>query len=208
MRDKNLTRQGKARREQLMHEAAKLFSRSGYYATRVIDIVKSAGVAKGLFYWYFDNKETLFREIVKATRDDLRRAQARAIGGEKDPIARLAKGIVASLKFTEEHEHLYVLLRFAGTQERFAPLVDESQEIHARDTAVHIQEAMDQGRIPEGDSFLLAHGIVAIVFQFARLRASGGIRMAPEEIGDFVAEFCLKGIGYDSPIPKRLVAAR
>jgi AcrR family transcriptional regulator len=191
-----------------MHEAAKLFSKSGYYATRVIDIVRSAGVAKGLFYWYFDNKETLFREIVKATRDDLRRAQARAIGGEEDPIARLAKGIVASLKFTEEHEHLYVLLRFAGTQERFASLVDESQEIHAKDTAVHVQDAMDQGRIPEGDSFLLAHGIVAIVFQFARLRASGAITMPAEEVGTFVAEFCMRGLGYEESIPKRLIAAR
>lgn len=197
MRDKRLTRQGKARREQLMAEAAKLFSKSGYYATRVIDIVRSAGVAKGLFYWYFDNKETLFREIVKATRDDLRRAQARAIAGEPDPIARIAKGIIASLKFTEEHEHLYVLLRFAGTQERFAPLVDESQEIHASDTAVHVQDAMDQGLIPAGDAQLLAHGIVALVFQFARLRASGAIRMDPQEVGEFVSTFCLKGIGYE-----------
>lgn len=197
MRDGRLTRQGKARREQLMAEAAKLFSRSGYYATRVIDIVRSAGVAKGLFYWYFDNKETLFREIVKATRDDLRRAQARAIGEEPDPIARIAKGIVASLKFTEEHEHLYVLLRFAGTQERFAPLVDESQEIHASDTAIHVQDAMDQGLIPSGDAQLLAHGIVALVFQFARLRASGAIRMDPQEVGEFVSTFCLKGIGYE-----------
>jgi AcrR family transcriptional regulator len=208
MADKRLTRQGKARREQLMNEAAKLFSKSGYYATRVVDIVRSAGVAKGLFYWYFDNKETLFREIVKATRDDLRRAQARAIMGETDPIARIAKGIVASLRFTEEHEHLYVLLRFAGTQERFSSLVDESQEIHASDTAFHVQAAIDEGRIPPGDAQLLAHGIVALVFQFARLRASGAVRMDPQEVGDFVAGFCLKGIGYEEDIPAKLAAAR
>jgi len=208
MGEKRLTRQGKARREQLMHEAAKLFSKSGYYATRVVDIVRSAGVAKGLFYWYFDNKETLFREIVKATRDDLRRAQARAISGEPDPIARIAKGIVASLRFTEEHEHLYVLLRFAGTQERFSSLVDESQEIHASDTAFHVQSAIDEGRIPPGDAQLLAHGIVALVFQFARLRASGAVRMDSEAVGDFVAEFCLKGIGYEEDIPAKLAAAR
>jgi AcrR family transcriptional regulator len=191
-----------------MTEAAKLFARSGYYATRVVDIVRSAGVAKGLFYWYFDNKETLFREIVKATRDDLRRAQARAIEGEPDPIARLAKGIAATIHFTEEREHLYVLLRFAGTHERFASLVDESQEIHAKDTAGHVKDAIDRGLLPPGDPLMLAHGIVAIVFHFARLRASGTIRTPADELVEFIAAYCLRGIGYDQPLPRRLTAVR
>ncbi|MFN2609864.1 MAG: TetR/AcrR family transcriptional regulator [Actinomycetota bacterium] len=205
-----LTRQGKARKEQLMAEAAKLFAHSGYYATRVIDIVKSAGVAKGLFYWYFENKEALFREIVKATRDDLRRAQARAIEGESDPIARIYKGIEASLRFTATNEHLYVLLRFAGTEDRFAALIDEAQEIHAIDTARHIEQAIDQGEIPEGDPLLLAHGVVATVFHFARLRAAGSIQMDLEQLCSFVAAYCLRAVGFTGDLSERRarIAAR
>ena len=194
MQAKKLTRQGRARKEQLMSEAAKLFAHSGYYATRVIDIVKSAGVAKGLFYWYFENKEALFREIVKATRDDLRRAQARAIEGESDPLARIAKGIKASLDFIGRNEHLYVLLRFAGTQERFASLVDEAQEVQARDVSQHIQAAIDDGRLPDGDAFLLAHGVVATVFHFARLKASNSIDH-DDQLLEFITAFCLRGLG-------------
>lgn len=205
MSAKRLTRQGKARKEQLMAEAAKLFARSGYYATRVIDIVKSAGVAKGLFYWYFDNKEALFREIVTATRDDLRRAQARAIEGESDPVRRIAKGIVSSLRFAEDHENLYALLRFAGTQERFAPLIEQSNEIHAQDTAQHIRAAIDNGSIPPADPLLLAHGIVATVFQFARLRAAGTIDMRIDELAEFVSGFCLRGIGVSENLARTLV---
>ena len=178
-----------------MSEAAKLFAHSGYYATRVIDIVKSAGVAKGLFYWYFENKEALFREIVKATRDDLRRAQARAIESEPDPVARLAKGIEASLRFTAENEHLYVLLRFAGTQDRFASLIEEAQEIHALDTASHIKAAIDAGEIPPSDPVLLGHGVVSSVFHFARLRASGSIKMNIDELCVFVTAYCLRALG-------------
>lgn len=188
-----------------MSEAAKLFATSGYYATRVIDIVRSAGVAKGLFYWYFENKEALFREIVKATRDDLRRAQARAIESEPDPLARIAKGIVASLNFIGRNEHLYVLLRFAGTQERFASLIEESQEIHARDTAQHLQAAIDDGKLPDGDAFLLAHGIVATVFHFARLKASDSVDYDEDELNAFIVGFCLRGLGAD---PSRYTAAR
>lgn len=190
-----LTRQGRARKQQLMSEAAKLFAHSGYYATRVIDIVKSAGVAKGLFYWYFENKEALFREIVKATRDDLRRAQARAIEPEPDPVSRISKGIEASLRFTAENEHLYVLLRFAGTQDRFASLIEEAQEIHAMDTARHIKDAIDEGSILPGDPLLLAHGVVATVFHFARLRASGSIKMDIDELCSFVSTYCLRALG-------------
>lgn len=207
MSAKRLTRQGKARKEQLMSEAAKLFARSGYYATRVIDIVKSAGVAKGLFYWYFDNKEALFREIVTATRDDLRRAQARAIEGEPDPVTRIAKGIAASLRFAEDHENLYALLRFAGTQERFAALIDDSQEIHAQDTARHVEAAIAGGKIPPGDPLMLAYGIVATVFHFARLRAAGSLATTTEELTRFVSEYCLRGIGVEEPVARRLVAA-
>jgi AcrR family transcriptional regulator len=202
-----LTRQGKARKQQLMSEAAKLFAHSGYYATRVIDIVKSAGVAKGLFYWYFENKEALFREIVKATRDDLRRAQAKAIESETDPIARIQRGIEASLRFTATNEHLYVLLRFAGTEDRFAALIEEAQEIHAVDTSKHIKDAMDKGEIPQGDPLLFAHGIVATVFHFARLRASGSMKMDIDELCEFVGAYCLRAIGYEAKTPAPRVAS-
>lgn len=207
---KRLTRQGRARKEQLMREAAKLFAHSGYYATRVIDIVKSAGVAKGLFYWYFENKEALFREIVKATRDDLRRAQARAIESEPDPLARIGKGIEASLRFMGDNEQLHVLLRFAGSQERFASLIDEAVDVHVRDTQQHIDAAIAEGKLPPGESLLMAHGIVATVFNFARLRASGAVQMPIDELCAFVSDYCLRalGRGVAGEKPEELKAAK
>lgn len=207
MGGKRLTRQGKARKQQLMAEAAKLFSNSGYSSTRVIDIVRSAGVAKGLFYWYFENKEALFREIVQETRDDLRRAQARAIEDEHDPVARIGKGIDASLKFISDNPHLFVLLRFAGTQERFAPLIDEAQEILARDTARHVEDAVARGEVPPGDPMLMAYGVVAAVYHFARLRASGAVEMPLEELCDFVRTFCLRALGVREAATRTLTPA-
>ena len=45
--------------------AAELFADNGYAATRIQDICKRAGVAKGLFYWYFPTKQELFAELVR-----------------------------------------------------------------------------------------------------------------------------------------------
>ena len=47
--DRRLTAQGMERKQQLLDRAAELFAERGYAETRVIDIVRAAGVAKGLF---------------------------------------------------------------------------------------------------------------------------------------------------------------
>ena len=64
---RRLTSQGKERKQQLIDAAAELFAERGYEETRIVDIVERAGVAKGLFYWYFENKAALFRDLVEET---------------------------------------------------------------------------------------------------------------------------------------------
>jgi len=52
-----------ARREELTRVAARLFAERGYDDTRVIDICKAAGVAKGSLYHHIDSKEDLLWEV-------------------------------------------------------------------------------------------------------------------------------------------------
>jgi AcrR family transcriptional regulator len=52
-------------RERLLESAKTLFSQKGYYATSVEDIVASAGLSKGAFYFYFKSKEELFKSLVE-----------------------------------------------------------------------------------------------------------------------------------------------
>ena len=51
------------RRRQIRHAATKVFARKGYHATRIADIAKEAGVAYGLVYHYFKNKEEILASI-------------------------------------------------------------------------------------------------------------------------------------------------
>jgi AcrR family transcriptional regulator len=51
-----------------------VFAELGYYATRVADIIAEAGVSRGVFYRYFDNKTHLFRVV--AERASIRLAAA------------------------------------------------------------------------------------------------------------------------------------
>jgi len=58
-------------RAQLLEAGHKVFVERGYYATRVADIVKAAGVSHGVFYRYFDNKAGLFRILTKQAIEQL-----------------------------------------------------------------------------------------------------------------------------------------
>ncbi len=59
---------GKAeRRQQILGVARDVFARRGYHAAKVDDIVAAAGVARGTFYLYFQDKRAIFGEIVDRT---------------------------------------------------------------------------------------------------------------------------------------------
>jgi AcrR family transcriptional regulator len=55
-----------ARREAILAAALDEFSERGFAATRLDDVARRAGVAKGTIYLYFRDKEALFQELTRA----------------------------------------------------------------------------------------------------------------------------------------------
>jgi TetR/AcrR family fatty acid metabolism transcriptional regulator len=52
------------RRRQILDAALTVFAEKGYHGTAISDLVKTAGVARGTFYLYFDSKEAVFQELL------------------------------------------------------------------------------------------------------------------------------------------------
>lgn len=63
---KDRAAQSAARRETILKAALEEFSAGGFAATRLDDVARRAGVAKGTIYLYFADKDTLFQEIVRS----------------------------------------------------------------------------------------------------------------------------------------------
>src|ERR1044072_2397431 len=59
-------RRPEARPEEILDAAQQVFGESGFARAKLDDIARLAGVSKGTLYLYFDSKETLFREMVRA----------------------------------------------------------------------------------------------------------------------------------------------
>jgi AcrR family transcriptional regulator len=55
------------RRQQILTVAREVFARRGYHAAKIDEIVASAGIARGTFYLYFEDKRAIFEEIVDRT---------------------------------------------------------------------------------------------------------------------------------------------
>src|SRR3990172_3468124 len=52
------------RHSELLDAARAVFAKKGYHDTAVSDIVERAGVAKGTFYLYFKDKESVLMELI------------------------------------------------------------------------------------------------------------------------------------------------
>src|SRR5919109_4056880 len=52
-------------RDHILDAAEQLFARQGFAATTIKQIGAAAGVNSALLYYYFDDKETLYREMLR-----------------------------------------------------------------------------------------------------------------------------------------------
>ena len=192
---RRLTDQGKERKQQLLDQAAILFAERGYADTRVVDICAAAGVAKGLFYWYFENKQALFAELVRTMRMRLRAAQASAIDPTADPLTRIRQGTEASVRFMAQHRAFFALLEVEQRADGLAGLLREGTDVHTADTALLVKEAQAAGQVPEDrDPQLLALGIVGAVAHFSHFQRSGRIEMDVDALAHFVGDWVTAAI--------------
>jgi len=193
--DRRLTAQGLERKQQLLDRAAELFAERGYAETRVIDIVRAAGVAKGLFYWYFDNKEALFKELAESIRLQLRRQQGAVLDAEALPLVNLYRGTEASVLFMAEHAHFFSLLEVEGRN--FTDVLRQGTRQHVDDMVRIVKAGQADGSIREDDPELLALGVVGCVGHYSHFHRTGRISTPLPELAAFVARYVVHSVAAD-----------
>ena len=165
-----LRSQGLETMRRLLDAAMVVFSRLGYHAARVDDIVKVARTSHGTFYLYFSNKEDLLRALVSEAAEVV--ASLDTTLGQVGPDA---KG------WREVREWIE---RFSEAWQRYAPVLRAWTDLLMSDAelaaqaraasrgiegalAVHIAEA---GPPPGIDPVAASEAVVAMVDRFHQLR--------------------------------------
>ncbi|MGA6943240.1 MAG: TetR/AcrR family transcriptional regulator, partial [Pseudolabrys sp.] len=160
------------RRDAILSAALDEFSTRGFEATRLDDVARRAGIAKGTIYLYFRDKESLFQELIRTMLTPLV-GTIEALGEADMPVALLADRIV-DLFVREIYEtRRKDVIRLMITEGRRFPKLAEFyyREVLSRVIgAVRslLRRATTRGEIPEGladfPQIVAAPGLVAIVW--------------------------------------------
>ena len=100
-------RKGSAdKRDRILRAAIKVFAKNGFYATRVSEIAKAAGVADGTIYLYFKNKDDV---LITIFEDGIQQLLAilREVASSEEPFdKRITRIIELQLGLLEEQRDL------------------------------------------------------------------------------------------------------
>ena len=94
------------KRDRILKAAIKVFAKNGFYATRVSEIAKAAGVADGTIYLYFKNKDDV---LITIFEDGINRLLVilREVGESDEPFEkRITRIIELQLGLLEDQRDL------------------------------------------------------------------------------------------------------
>jgi AcrR family transcriptional regulator len=164
---------GATRRKAILTAALEEFSAHGFEATRLDDVARRAGIAKGTIYLYFSDKEALFQELVRSEISPVIAALEQFT--HIDAPLRVIAGQFIELFVREVVEtHRKDVIRLVLSEgPRFPKLAEfYYREVIARAlTAVRgmLRRALDRGEIANDvllrfPQLLIAPGLVAILW--------------------------------------------
>ncbi|MEJ7811133.1 MAG: TetR/AcrR family transcriptional regulator [Gemmatimonadaceae bacterium] len=97
-------------RDAILDAAEQLFARTGFRATTIKQIGAAAGVNSALLYYYFADKETLYREMLRRLMGALASEGLREMGRSASPEQAIRGLVEAQVRFLQARPHLPKLI--------------------------------------------------------------------------------------------------
>lgn len=86
----------------ILHAACEVFANHGYSGTKIIDIANKIDVPKANIYYYFDNKEALYRKVLESFVTPLLQATA-PFDDYRHPADALTNFIKLKIEISKNH---------------------------------------------------------------------------------------------------------
>ena len=181
-------------RRQLLEAALRVIGRKGFAAATVDEIVREAGVSKGVAYYHFKNKESLVENIIAQEITTIEGLLKDVVDHEKDPTRALVSMLQTFAEHLFDHQDLARLLSTeiwrggrAWSQQMRAGLQSVIDMV-----ARELQRGKEMGTVrAEVDSTFAAASIVGMVVVDAMyyLDDEGDIRLGRDEFVERVRNF-------------------
>jgi AcrR family transcriptional regulator len=138
---------------QIMTAAAALFARQGYQKTSIDEIVREAGISKGLYYHYFENKKELYIHLYNSYADILSNTICERVAlSETDFFERLKQVSHIRIDFAVSYPSLYRFLYSAYYEEHpdIAPLIKNKNEELLQNSYQSSASNIDWSKLKQG----------------------------------------------------------
>lgn len=156
------------RRSELIDAARDLFAAKGYHATTVDDITRAAGVAKGTFYLYFNEKREVFYEVISGFMQLIKDIGSSVSDESANPLDFFTRAETASHELMAIFNDNRKLARLAyresmGLDSRLEDMLRDFYREIAELEARNIQRAMELGIIRKVDPMMVAYAHIGMV---------------------------------------------
>jgi len=156
------------KQRRIMDALAELTAKQGYEATKISDIVRTAGVARKTLYDNFEGKEEVFLAAFDAARDEvLRRVEEATEDAGEDWRDQVEAGLAAFLEYVAEQP---TLARMCMIESLSATPATTKRYEDALETFVDLARRTlpRDGRLPDTIAETLVGGVAWIVYQQIR----------------------------------------
>ena len=195
-------------RARLLVDCAKeAFAARGYYATSISYIVERAGIARGTFYQYFDNKPHIFQSILDSFLHDLRGCIRRIdLGpGAASPLVQIQDNLTRVLELVLRERALsQMLLNHVTTPDR--QIESEVKGFYDQIVSL-IEHSLELGigmkLVRPCDTLLTTYSIIGAIKEVVRYLTSSEGPQPPVE--DLVQGFLQFGLGGILAVPQDLL---
>ncbi|WP_337926755.1 TetR/AcrR family transcriptional regulator [Paenibacillus caui] len=149
------------RKKEILQAAILVYAEKGYSATEIGDIATKAGLARGLVYHYFENKQALFRELYEHMMSKTQQTTVSHFGQEASVFelfseyARLVcRQVLEEPAVSRFYTRISLDIHYLYTEEQFSSFEWVKAFIQPMTSA--IEKGMKQGTIRQGNASLMA----------------------------------------------------
>lgn len=158
----------------LLKSALRLFSEKGYEGTSIREIIEGAGVTRPVLYYYFTNKEDLFRRLLEPALAEYTRTLVNIRENYSEAVGRLKAIARATFDFAENNpQAVRLILQLYFSPPKCGPKLDKSIYRLRRFRLLEeiMQEGLDKGELAGGDAQSLALALIGMMDTFVTAKS-------------------------------------
>lgn len=193
----------------LLESALNLFSEKGYEGTSIREIIEGAGVTRPVLYYYFTNKEDLFRRLLEPPLMEYNRSLQEIRENYAESVGRLKAIARKTFEFAEMNPRgVRLVLQLYFSPPKGGPKLDKSIYRLRRFRLLEeiMQDGLDKAELAGGDAQSLALMFIGIMDTYVASKSYLPDTHLTPELADGLVDLFYYGACYKENPPTSLVS--